>query len=563
MPPKSKAAKSTKPANPLAHLSQTQRKKLATAQVCKLAPQTTRRRARGSSPLPDVAELVSTTSKQQVHFANEDGAGSVMETDRSEGEGESGGDDDESESEAGEEAGNEDGMVDKGPSEHIHQPKGKCRGRVTGSTGYTSDGEQVLVKGVAKYYNDRVKADRERTWDSLKAKYNRILKWPKPTGDATGSTILDAALEVEAQRLAKEETIAIDDDQWSDSDDPVGSASANEAPIVPKPQPKKSYAKAEPGAAPPVPTPPPFAQSKPTKPRSASQTLEPKLLGISSSDSDVVILSDTATPANLKRKAKSGANKSGVTYYAGKASEATEDQAKKPKRHNNSQAMIQSIHGMLTSESGNDTGHGDAMAIAKVELFGRDRTIERLQMDLAAMTKQCHQMERQADSLLLVMTTYGIPVPEEASKARGGPALSIALATFLRSHLPMVVPIPAAVPATIPAAVPAAIPATVPAAIPAAVPTAVPTIARIIDPIATPATAYSDAPGAPSLITPATPTMNTHLLDGHGDSNDSVEFPIDTTIDKDMEDASALPAVPSGSNLSMAEKGKIAAYPGN
>jgi hypothetical protein len=224
-----------------------------------------------------------------------------------------------------------------------------------------------------------------------------------------------------------------------------------------------------------------------------------------SSDSDTSVRANV-TPA--KRKAHPDAKtKPGVTYYATKAPQGAEIKKAPDTRRKDARSTIDSIVKVLSQEPSND--NNGATGLTKVELFGRDRIIERLEKELTLLKERCHQLERQADSVTMAMTMYGIPLSEEASGAAGGPSIGISLAWFLRDHFS---------------------------------PTA-----RVSSLTYTAtATALSSADVVP-------PTLD--------------NIPIDPALYEAMdhdhaEDVPEVSNMPSGSNLSISEKGKLPMFPG-
>ncbi|CAE6449611.1 unnamed protein product, partial [Rhizoctonia solani] len=307
------------------------------------------------------------------------------------------------------------------------KPKGH-RGCPAGSAGYQKGKEWILVKAVGKHkphskpgwrkatkhYNSKVQKERQQEWDILKNKWNCMVKRKKPTGDGEGSKLHNAVLEAEEQQIAQEETAVLDNNGWSDLD----VAPANKA----QPSLKKPCVKSEPHyntlAPAPAPAPPPFARSKAVCSMSASQTIKPDVIDISS-DSDTSVCANV-TPA--KRKAHPDAKtKPGVTYYATKAPQGAEIKKAPDTRRKDAQSQ-------------QSTALSRATGLTKVKLFGHDRIIEQLEKELTLLKERCHQLERQADSVTMAMTMYGIPLSEEASGAAGGPSIGISLARFLRDH---------------------------------------------------------------------------------------------------------------------------------
>ncbi|CEL58800.1 hypothetical protein RSOLAG1IB_12201 [Rhizoctonia solani AG-1 IB] len=467
MPPKSKAPKSPKSVDPLAQLSLAERRTLA-AKLRKEAPRTTRSMAvidtGTDDTLPDAAELASAANKQVVHFSDEDGVEDEVNTDGSMEVGE------------GDEGEREDEGV--GKEADSSKPARKLvrgrKGRVAGSAGYSKAEEWLIVKGMQKYlprgetgwkkvaqfYNRRVAEKRQRDWELIKSKYNRMLKKKKPTGDGDGSEIHDAVLGIEDLRVAQEHIGDIDDEEWPESD-----RSVNEA--LEEPPLKKVRIKIEPNSAPlsapipapatapapvpapvPAPAPAPFRRPKPT-PKLALKQQEPDILIVSSTDEDEATAHQTI-PA--KQKAQSGVKvEPGTTYYAAKAPQLTEVKSSPVKRHKNARALVEDLTNTLKSAAKNDSA--EDTGTAKVELFGRNLSLERLNKELAESQERCHQLERQLDNVVMAMTMFGIQV-SPADRA-SGPGLGLALLGFLQARFPA---------AVAPAAVLTAVSSTVPAA---------------------------------------------------------------------------------------------------
>ncbi|CUA67361.1 hypothetical protein RSOLAG22IIIB_13414 [Rhizoctonia solani] len=513
MPPKQKASKPPRPPDPSAHLTQAQRRALM-VQARRAAPRP-KRQIVSPKDSPEVAKLVSATSKQVVRFLDEEGVEDGMEVDGSGAEGES--------KEKGKGKGQDDGGVDGGGEggwvdvetasgtehegeEELETANGlnrklpsksiKRRGRLPGSTGYTIALEWNLVKAMracrprtevgwrrtAKYFNARVAKNQQRTWESLKSKYNRMTKRKKPTGDGEGSKLHDAVLETEMLRAAQEETVALEDDSWSESDAPAGHK--------PQSSSKMAHAKSKPA---PVPA--------------------PTVLDLSS-DSDVVVIPQTPP--------KKKPSHSSIAYHAEKVPEVTS--VKGPpssKRCKTDQKAVEGVMAMLerTSQSQNDSS--EATGVAKVEIFGRDRTIERISKDLSTATERCHQLERQIDGVAMVMTMYGIPLPPSTSGEGSGPSLALALAGFLQARVPPLLPASSVLTSSTNA----------------------------------PTTKVASAAPLPAelMTAPTTP-------DGRENSLDQLAELAPYELTEEALDASC---EASGSNLTAAEKGKLPVYLGN
>ncbi|CUA71479.1 hypothetical protein RSOLAG22IIIB_09603 [Rhizoctonia solani] len=563
MPPKSKGSKPAKPVDPYAHLSQAERRKLST-QLRKTVTRTTRRTSGTDDTLPDVAELVSARSKQGVHFADKAGGEHTMEMDI-EGEGngvgeneeEGGGEEEEEGVGAGEDVEDEteggDGSTTH-PVKTTRKAAGKARkGRVAGSKGFfineewiIADGvEEVLPRGeigwqkVGKYFNDRVPKDRQRHWEVIRNKHGRMLKQKKPTGDGAGSKLHDKLLLVENARLEKEQTVAIDDEVWSDSDDTTAAPRLTET--------INAHAKLNP-----TPAPAPFGRSKAVSSKSTTAVEELDVIVLSSTDNETpapppqTALTKRKTKSNVKAKpaikTKPGVktepgvkSEPGVGYIAEKVPAVAE--VKSPtKRRENSRALLTSIQSTLNNET--NAVDSDSAGVAKVHIFGRDRTIERLEKDLTETREKCRQLERQADNVLMVMTMYGIPTPEET----GGPALGRALAGFLQTRFPASVS-----------------PATVLGSTSTAAHNAAPSVTSVATSIVSPVVFPSASPAAAS--TPAPPMSPTLVPGGHENCQMPQDIPIDPALYERFDSVPSAP-VPSGSNLSAAEKGKLPVYLG-
>ncbi|EUC58225.1 hypothetical protein RSOL_239850, partial [Rhizoctonia solani AG-3 Rhs1AP] len=94
--------------------------------------------------------------------------------------------------------------------------------------------------------------------------------------------------------------------------------------------------------------------------------------------------------------------------------------------------------GQSQNDSGNATG------IAKVETFGHDCTIKQISKDMTTIMEKCHLLKHQIDSVAMVMTMYGIPIPPVAPGKNSGPAPALSLAGFLQTWMPPAVPATAA-----------------------------------------------------------------------------------------------------------------------
>ncbi|EUC56499.1 hypothetical protein RSOL_181260 [Rhizoctonia solani AG-3 Rhs1AP] len=514
MPPKRKAPNSPRPLDPLAHLTQAQRKALS-MQARRAVPRAKQQTASTEDSLPDVAGLVSAVSKQDVHLVEEGGVEDEMEVDRS-------GCEDKGESED-EGEGKLEGDGGEGKEDPALGKSNKHKGRLPGSSGYTVELEQRLVKAVRTYlprtevgwrkvatqFNSRAPKHHQRSWESLKSKYGRMIKQRKPTGDGKGSAIHDAVLEIEGLRAAQEETVTLEDDPWPESDAPTSGR--------PQGSFKKAHVKSKPTPAR-VPAPAPFARSKGNQPKLHPKVLEDEIIELSS-DSDVVIIPQTPP----KRKT----NRSSVTYHAEKVPEATAVKGPPSKRHKTAQKTAESLMTIL-EHSQSQNGSSDAAGIAKVQLFGRDRTIERISTEVATVTEKCHQLERQIDGVAMVMTMYGIPVPPAAAEGNAGPALAISLAGFLQTRAPPTASAAAVLAASVTA------------------PTTAPTTARA------------------TAIASSTPLKGDEAaaLISLGSHNDLPNQLGDPAFYEYTEQVPSASAGASGSNLSVAEKDKLPIYLG-
>ncbi|QRW15527.1 hypothetical protein RhiXN_03528 [Rhizoctonia solani] len=460
-----------------AHFSQVEKTELAT-QRCKKVPRATRSTAGTNDTLPEATELASALTQQAVCFAKEDGAKVLVDTDRSgaEGRGEGAGGDDKSDSEG---KGKDKGSG-KGPnvSKPSRKPAKGRKGCAAGSAGYSKAKEWLIVEGmqkylprsktswrkVARYYNCRVDKKRQRKWELIKNKYGRMVKKKKPTGNGKGLKIHNAILGIKDLHIAQEEIGNIDNNEWLE-------LGANEA--LDKPPLKKPCIKIEATSVPVSgPAPAPFRWPKPTPSKLAPKHQEPEILILSLTNNNA---SPQTTPA--KHKPHPGVKaKPGNTYYTAKAPQPTKVKANTGKRHRNAQTLVKDLTNTLKNAA--QYNNAKDAGVAKVKLFGCNVSKEQLERDLAASQEQCHQLERQLDTVVVAMTMFGIQVP--AANQANGPGLGLALLEFLQSHLPAVASPAAVLAAAAPTAVAtahAAVPVTVCNAIPAAVPAAgLPTI---------------------------------------------------------------------------------------
>ncbi|CCO36920.1 hypothetical protein BN14_11068 [Rhizoctonia solani AG-1 IB] len=495
MPPKSKTPSPPKPVDPLAHLSLVERKALA--QPRKQALRTTRHSAGTDDTLPEVAELVSALPKQ-VQFADKEGVSHTVESDGS-------GVEDEGKGEG------------KGEDEGDGVGSGRSDGRDGDAGAGTAAQEWIIIGGVGKYhprgeigwrkvgryYNRRVAKKDQRKWERVKDKYSRMTKRKKPTGDGKGSEIHNAVLHLEAERLAQEETANLDDEEWLDSDAPIENGDA---------KPQEPSMKSKPNAIL-APTPAPFGHSK-----SKGKAQEPNIIIIDLTDNEAVL--PKTVPAKRKVNPSATAElgvkaKTGTTYYAAKVPQIAEVKSTVNRRWD-AQTTLDHICSTLNQDI--NSASVEAAGVAKVEIFGRDRTIEQLKKELTETREQCHQLEHQVDNVVMTMLVYGIPLPKDVSTS-GGPGVVIALAEFLRARFPPVVS-----------------PATAINLVSNVTPT---------QPIPIAAVAHF-APSTPTAI------------------NDTVfysDLPINPALyEHSAEPNAPLHPVPSGSNLSTIEKDKLPIY---
>ncbi|GAB1524348.1 hypothetical protein RhiTH_007501 [Rhizoctonia solani] len=225
------------------------------------------------------------------------------------------------------------------------------------------------------------------------------------------------------------------------------------------------------------------------------------------------------------------------TYYAAKAPQPTKVKANTD--------LTNTLKNAAQYNNAKDAG------VAKVKLFGCNVSKEQLERDLAASQEQCHQLERQLDTVVVAMTMFGIQVP--AANQANGLGLGLALLEFLQSCLPaMASPatvLAAAAPtaiaaahATVPIAAPAAGTVTVCNAIPATIPAAGLPIVCAATPAAVPVAAPTIVPAAAPVVAPI-PTK---------DSSNNIELDPALYKPKGFAASAAL-----GSNLSVAKKGKL------
>ncbi|KAF8761383.1 hypothetical protein RHS01_00079, partial [Rhizoctonia solani] len=262
------------------------------------------------------------------------------------------------------------------------------------------------------------------------------------------------------------------------------------------------------------PAPAPFRWPKPTPSKLAPKHQEPEILILSLTNNNA---SPQTTPA--KHKPHPGMKaKPSTTYYAAKAPQPTKVKANTVKWHRNAQTLVKDLTNTLKNAA--QYNNAKDAGVAKVELFGCNVSKEQLERDLATSQEQCHQLERQLDTMVVAMTMFGIQVP--AADWANGPGLGLALLEFLQSCLPTVAS-PAAVLA---AAAPTAI-ATAHAAVPVTICNAVP---------------------APFLL------LVFHRLRrcSRCDSGNNIEFNPALYKPQGFAASAAL-----GSNLSVAKKGKL------
>ncbi|KAG8750663.1 hypothetical protein FRC11_010196, partial [Ceratobasidium sp. 423] len=197
-------------------------------------------------------------------------------------------------------------------------------------------------------------------------------------------------------RVAQEETLDMEDEDWSDSDVPT-----DNTPNVAQPLPQTTRVRFEPAPA--------LAQ-------------EPVLIVLSSTNDE----NDTAAPPSTtpaRKKAKTN---------------VTEVKGTPVKRRKNAQAMIEKINTALDHTSKDNDA--ETAVVTRVEIFGRDCMIECLEKGVTAANERCHQLECKVDNVAMVVTMYGVSIPAEASDSTSGPALGLALAGFLRARIPVSVP---------------------------------------------------------------------------------------------------------------------------
>ncbi|CUA67665.1 hypothetical protein RSOLAG22IIIB_13505 [Rhizoctonia solani] len=238
-----------------------------------------------------------------------------------------------------------------------------------------------------------------------------MTKRKKPTGDGEGSKLHDAVLETKMLRAAQEETVALEDDYWSESDAPAGHK--------PRSWSKIAHAKSKPS---PIPT--------------------PTVLDLSS-DSDVVVLPQTPP--------KNNASHSSTTYHAKKVPEVTVVKGPPSKHRKTDQkaaeakplgllrwkslAVIapssgsQRIYPLLQSDAINWSVRSTAWLWSELSNPGPGPTREAF--DTAETTAKIKTM---------VMTMYGIPLPPSTSGEGSGPSLALALAGFLQARVPPLLP---------------------------------------------------------------------------------------------------------------------------
>ncbi|GAB1526487.1 hypothetical protein RhiTH_009654 [Rhizoctonia solani] len=233
--------------------------------------------------------------------------------------------------------------------------------------------------------------------------------------------------------------------------------------------------------------------------------------------------------------------KPGTTYYAAKAPQPTKVKANTGKWHRNAQTLVEDLTNTLKNAA--QYNNAKDAGVAKVELFGCNVSKEQLERDLATSQEQCHQLERQLDTVVVAMTMFGIQVP--AANQANGPGLGLALLEFLQSCLPAVASpaavLAAAAPTTV-ATAHATVPVTVCNAVPATVPAAgLPTVCAAA-PAAVPVPAPTVVPAAAPVVAPI-PTK---------DSGNNIEFNPALYKPQGFAASAAL-----GSNLSVAKKGKL------
>ncbi|QRW20679.1 hypothetical protein RhiXN_05668 [Rhizoctonia solani] len=303
-------------------------------------------------------------------------------------------------------------------------------------------------KQAAKVYNQLVPKTRQRTVESLKGKYTKLLWMKKPTGEGVASKLHEEALAIEDLLHAQEEARAIDN-PWSASEDNKALCETLSDKELPPP-PGFAAIPARPLPANPAPAaPPPLASAPSSSPaKNCATTDENKVIDIGSlDDSDVEVLPATQAPPKKK----------GSTYRASQVTKDLLPEVREPpqKRCKTAQLTAKRIMSILTRKELVDNGHNSAAGLARLEVFNRDRTIKRLERDLSKARERCHQLERQINQVTLVLTLSGIALPSAAAHApansTAAQTLAKMLASFLRpspaaAHTQDSPPVPPAVP---------------------------------------------------------------------------------------------------------------------
>ncbi|KAF8750357.1 hypothetical protein RHS01_09351 [Rhizoctonia solani] len=283
-------------------------------QLCRKAPRTARCTAETDNTLLDVDELVSASFKQVVQFANEDVVEYMAEINASgiedsyEGNGDGAG----SGSEGRDKDANGDDEMAGNPTGTDHHWRGQELSPVWGE-GW---------RKVGIHYNCRVPKKHQHNWECIKDKYNCMAKRRKPTNNGEGSKIHDAVLQLEAERLAQEETVDLDD---------------------------------------------------------GSRAREPDMIIIDLTDENAAPL-PIIVPAKRKASLSATAKESvmaelGITYYAAKAVQLSEVESTAGCCWD-VQTTLDHICATLEQDASHTSA--EAAGVAKVEIFGRNCTIEQL-----------------------------------------------------------------------------------------------------------------------------------------------------------------------------------------
>ncbi|GAB1527779.1 hypothetical protein RhiTH_010967 [Rhizoctonia solani] len=344
--------------------------KMLLVQLCRKAPRTACCTAETDNTLLDVDELVLASFKQ-VQFANKDVVEYMAEINASgiedsyKGNGDGAG--------SGSEGRDKDA---NGDDEMAGNRKTTKRwGCASGSNIYSKPQEQIIIGGVKNYrpcgergwrkvgihYNCRVPKKHQHNWECIKDKYNCMAKRRKPTNNGEGSKIHDAVLQLEAERLAQEETVDLDDGEWLDSDKALEPCMKSESDAIVSP------------------APPPFVRSKPNSSKSKGRAREPDMIIIDLTDENAAPL-PIIVPAKRKASLSATAKESvmaelGITYYAAKAVQLSEVESTAG-RCWDVQTTLDHICATLEQDASHTSA--EAAGVAKVKIFGRNRTIEQL-----------------------------------------------------------------------------------------------------------------------------------------------------------------------------------------